>query len=299
MKQNIIVRLKSRIMLDRKAFIIYSILRILVILTAVRSIFAGNYESFAFCILSLALFLVPSFLEGWLHVRIPTVLQIFIYCFIFAAEILGEINHFYTAIPGWDTMLHTINGFLCAAIGVSLIEILNRGSKNLQLSPFYVALMGFCFSMTIGVLWEFFEFSMDTFFHMDTQKDFIVNSISSVTLDPDNSQKAIWLKDIVKTTIETADGQTVVVNGYLDIGIIDTMKDLMVNFIGAVVFSVFGYVHEVKNKENRLNDRLLIKPLTDEEMEAQNQRIEDNLQRISVKAEERTTRKLRRKQEAK
>ena len=85
-------------------------------------------------------------------------------------------------------MLHTTNGFLCAAVGFSLIDILNRNAKiKFTLSPVYVALAAFCFSMTIGVLWEFFEFSMDRLFHMDMQKDTIVHTISSVMLDPTNS----------------------------------------------------------------------------------------------------------------
>ena len=79
-------------------------------------------------------------------------------------------------------MLHTINGFLCAAIGFSLFNILNRGSKSMQLSPFYLAIVAFCFSMTVGVIWEFIEFTFDQVFLLDMQKDFIVSNIGSVTL---------------------------------------------------------------------------------------------------------------------
>ena len=152
-----IKRLKARISLNKKQFITYSILRTLVILTAVRCIFTRNYESLAICILSLILFLLPSLFEQLLKIEIPPVFQMIIYVFIYAAEILGEVNKYYTAIPGWDTMLHTINGFLCAAIGFSLFNILNRGSKSMQLSPFYLAIVAFCFSMTVGVIWEFIE----------------------------------------------------------------------------------------------------------------------------------------------
>lgn len=148
-------RLKARISLNKKQFIAYSILRILVLLTAVRCAFTHNYESLAICVLTLVLFLLPSLFEQLLKIEIPPVFQIIIYLFIFAAEILGEVNKYYTAIPGWDTMLHTINGFLCAAIGFSLFNILNRGSKSMQLSPFYLSLVAFCFSMTVGVVWEF------------------------------------------------------------------------------------------------------------------------------------------------
>ena len=145
-----------------------------------------------------------------------------------------EVDNYYTRIPGWDTILHTINGFLFAAVGFSLIYLLNRGSKDFNLSPFYLALVAFCFSMTIGVIREFFECSMDLFFNKDMQKDFIVHTINSVSLDPDHSGTVIHVKDISKTVINSASGKVTTVNGgYLDIGILDTMKDLLVNLIGA------------------------------------------------------------------
>ena len=254
-----IKRLKARIALNKKQFITYSVLRALVILTAIRCVFTRNYESLAICILSLVLFLLPSLFEQLLKVEIPPVFQMIIYVFIYSAEILGEVNKYYTAIPGWDTMLHTINGFLCAAIGFSLFNILNRGSKSMQLSPFYLAIVAFCFSMTVGVIWEFIEFSFDQIFLLDMQKDFIVSNIGSVTLDESKTQTPVRIYDLTKTIIETKNGDTYVVDGgYLDIGIIDTMKDLIVNFVGALVFSVIGYFYEAKHKEKSLAKDLLI-----------------------------------------
>ena len=226
-----------------RSFYVYVVLRTLVILTAIRCLFEGNYESVMLCVLSLILFLLPAVFQEKFKIVIPPAFEIIIYLFIFAAEILGEVNAFYTAIPGWDTMLHTLNGFLCAAIGFSLVDLFNRNSKNVSLSPFYLATVAFCFSMTIGVIWEFFEFAMDHFFYLDMQKDFIVKTIASVTLDPAQAQNVIKVPDITRTVIETAGGgQTIVEGGYLDIGILDTMKDLLVNFLGAIVFSVFGYI---------------------------------------------------------
>ena len=102
---------------DSKALsICFLILHILVILTAIRCLLTQNYESLAICILVLFLFLAPAFLEDKLHIRIPPLFVAIILLFIFAAEILGEVNHYYTKIPGWDTILHTMNGFLCAAV---------------------------------------------------------------------------------------------------------------------------------------------------------------------------------------
>lgn len=188
------------------------------------------------------------------------------YCFIFAAEILGELGHFYTQFPIWDTMLHTLNGFLFAAVGFSTVDILNRTSKNIKLSPLYLTMVAFCFSMTIGVLWEFFECGADIFLHQDMQKDFIVDHFQSVTLDETHSQEVVRVEDITGTVIHTASGDITINGGYLDIGILDTMKDLLVNFIGAIVFCSAGYAFlkygESKKAAAKLVSGLTLKPET-------------------------------------
>ena len=251
---------------NKRTFTFYLILRGLVILTLIRCIITRNYESAAICILSLLLFLMPAFLQDKMKIEFPAVFQAIIFGFIYAAEILGEVNHYYVMIPGWDTMLHTMNGFLCAAIGFSLIYLLNRSSKHINLSPFYLTLVAFCFSMTVGVIWEFFEFTMDQLFYLDMQKDFIVKEIGSVTLDPANSGMPFVINNISETIIKTADGQSYVVpGGYLDIGIIDTMKDLLVNLVGAVAFSIIGYTTLRFSKKSVIADNLMIKPKETEE----------------------------------
>jgi hypothetical protein len=242
----------------------------MVVLTMVRCIMTHNYESVATCILVLLLFLLPAFIEDLMDVTIPSAFQVIIFAFIFAAEILGEIDHYYVKIPGWDTMLHTINGFLFAAVGFSLIYLLNRGSKDFNVSPLYMTLVAFCFSMTIGVIWEFFECAMDLFFNMDMQKDFIVQNINSVTLDPENSGEVIHINDIISTLINTGSGETYTVEGgYLDIGILDTMKDLLVNLIGAVVFSIIGYITLTTDRSSKVADSLMIMPNVREEDNAE------------------------------
>lgn len=235
---------------QRGVFILYSILRLLVVLILIRTIILHNYEASITCLLVLALFFVPTLLEETLKIKIPALLEGIIYCFIFAAEILGELGHFYTQFPIWDTMLHTLNGFLFAAVGFSTVELLNRTSKNIKLSPLYLTMVAFCFSMTIGVLWEFFECGADIFLHQDMQKDFIVDHFQSVTLDPTHSQEVIRVEDITGTVIHSASGDFTIDGGYLDIGIIDTMKDLLVNFIGAIVFCSFGFAF-LKHGEKR------------------------------------------------
>ena len=256
--------LNDQIRTDRRTFILYTILRALVMLTLVRSVMIGSLESAALCVFSLVLFLLPALAETQLRIEIPPLFEGIIYLFIFAAEILGEVNHYYVLIPGWDSMLHTINGFLCAAVGFSLVDLLNRHSPGLKLSPLYLALVAFCFSMTIGVLWEFVEFAVDQTLLLDMQKDFVIQAFGSVTLDPAQSQHAVLASGIVRTTIECADGQSFVINGgYLDIGLADTMKDLFVNFVGAVVCSTAGFLYTSGRAKGTLVRGFLIHRLGD------------------------------------
>ena len=223
----------------RSSFIVFYILRLLVIASLIRQFFLGNYWGVFLCVMTIALLYLPSWVQVRLRIELPPALEITILCFIFAAEILGEINAFYIVIPMWDTVLHTLNGFLCAAVGFALVVLLNDDERlTFDLSPFFIALLAFCFSMTIGVLWEFFEFGMDILFHTDMQKDTVIHAFYSTALDPSNSNKVIAVPNIRDVVIN---GESLGAGGYLDIGIIDTMKDLFVNFIGAVTFSVFGF----------------------------------------------------------
>ena len=233
--------LKSVIRRQPVVFAVYLVLRLIVLASLVSAILRQEYESAFVCVLVLVLFMLPFFIQKNFGIRLPSTLEIIILLFIFAAEILGELQSYFIQYPYWDTMLHTTNGFLCAAVGFSLIDILNRDAKiKFTLSPVYVALAAFCFSMTIGVLWEFFEFGMDRLFHMDMQKDTIVHTISSVMLDPTNSNIPITIDGITSVAVN---GRDLGFTGYLDIGLYDTMEDLFVNFIGATVFSVIGYFY--------------------------------------------------------
>ena len=234
---------------NKKSISIYLILRVLVIISMIVQILMGNISNVCMCILALVLFTIPTLISEKFKIGLPSLLEAIIYLFIYSTAILGEINNFYGIIPFWDTMLHTLNGFLCAGIGFSLVDLLNQNSKSFTLSPLYIAIVAFCFSMTIGVLWEFFEFSADRALKLDMQKDRIVSNIATVELNPEGKNKPVRVKDIEKTEIYSKDGSiTVIENGYLDIGLIDTMKDLFVNFIGAVVFSIIGFLY-VQNRE--------------------------------------------------
>ena len=222
------------------------VLSFLVVLTMIRSAFMHRFENIFVCVLVLILLALPSVIEKQLAIDIPPLMEGIIYCFIYAAEILGEINSFYTIIPGWDTMLHTINGFLVAAVGFCLVDLFNRSERfTFRLSPLFLALVAFCFSMTVGVLWEFFEFTCDQMMHTDMQKDYVVHEFNSVSLNPDGLNTPVHVP--IESVVVNGEDWTEELGGYLDIGLIDTMEDLVVNFIGAVVFSVFGFLY-VKNR---------------------------------------------------
>lgn len=228
----------------RSSFAVYLILRTLVILVLVRQIMMQNYENIFVCLLTLLLLLVPSFVQLTFKVELPIFLEILILVFIYAAEILGEIDNYYFSIPYWDTILHTINGFVCAAVGFSMVSLLNKSEKiQFFVSPLFLAIVSFTFSMTIGVLWEFFEFSMDQLFAMDTQKDTLITSIHSAGVD--EILPPFGENDIHEVTVN---GEVISDQGYIDIGLIDTMEDLFVNFVGATTFSLFSYFY-ARNKE--------------------------------------------------
>ena len=255
---------------NRSLAVTYVVLRVAVVIVMVAQFFNGNFENMFLCVLTLLLFMLPSIIEQAIRIDLPDTLEIIILLFIFSAEILGEIQAYYVHYPYWDTMLHTINGFLCAAIGFSLVDILNRKqTHSLHLSPLYLAIVAFCFSMTIGALWEFFEWGMDSLFLLDMQKDTILTTVSSVMLDPVGGNALTAIHDITDVILVTADGthHALGLGGYLDVGVNDTMKDLFVNFIGATVFSVIGFFYVKNRGQGRFARRFIPQAMPSEPQE--------------------------------
>lgn len=242
---------------------VYIFLRTSVVLVMLAQIFNRNFENVFLCVLTLFLFAMPSLLERKLDIDLPNTLEIIILLFIYAAEILGEIGAYYVTFPYWDTVLHTLNGFLCAAIGFSLLDILNRTNRvRFNLSPLYLAIVAFCFSMTVGVVWEFFECAMDHFFFLDMQKDTIVHNIGTILLDPTGGNHPVVLRNITDVIVVQSDGtQTALgLGGYLDIGLLDTMEDLFVNFIGALLFSIIGFFYVRSRGQGKFVKRFIPVP---------------------------------------
>ncbi len=263
----------------RKTIIVHIVLILLVFVVMVVRLIRRDFYSVFLCLLTLILFNIPIFVDRTLKIKLPSVLEIIILLFIFAAEIMGEIGSFYTRFPIWDSMLHTTNGFLMAAIGFSLIDILNNDPRfHINLSPFFVAFVAFCFSMTVGVVWEFFEFTMDSLTGTDMQKDFIVTSVSSVALNPSGLNSAVKLPDITSTIINYTDNgeaaQQIIYGGYLDVGLIDTMKDMIVNCVGALVFSIIGYLYIIGRNKSGFVKLFIPRMKTKEEITLEDEKIE-------------------------
>lgn len=252
----------------KQVLIINILLRISVIMVMIAQFFNQNYFNVFLCIIALMMFTVPTIINHKLNINLPGTLEIIILLFIYSAVILGEIKEYYVNFEHWDTMLHTLNGFLMAAIGFSLVDIMNRSENiHINMSPVFVAFVAFCFSMTIGVLWEFFEFCMDMFFKMDMQKDTFLSSISSVSLNPEgeNSSVIIGIKEVI---INGTKGEHIVLQKYLDVGIFDTMKDLIVNFVGAVTFSIIGYFYIKSRGKGKFAKRFIPTMKSPDEIEA-------------------------------
>ena len=254
---------------SKQSIIVYLIIRGIIIGVMIRQITLGDWHNVFLCGLSLVLLFIPFFLRSTFKINLPSVLEIAVFLFVFAAEILGEIANFYGHIPIWDTMLHTVTGFLAAAVGFGTIDLLNRHSKRLKMTPLFVALVSFCFSMTVGVVWEFGEYSVDRLLKFDTQKDRIITEISSVKLNPDGENEEVKINGISYTIIFDADGNELarIDGGYLDIGLRDTMKDMLVNMIGAVVFSAAGFLYIHRRDKYKFAESFIITPLEDKKSE--------------------------------
>ena len=221
----IIIKVKSKKLTDEQKeeknkkvnMIITNIVRLLLILIIVRGIVVKDYSQLFIAVLTIALTFYPSILEKRFGVYLPGSMQIIITLFIFGAQYLGEIRDFYNKIPWWDTMLHTTSGVVLGIIGFMFVYLLNKSySNSINLSPFFVVMFAFCFAVTMGVFWEFFEFSADRILGTNMQK----------FRYPELGQD----------------------------GLVDTMSDLFVYALGALITSVIGYFYIQKKNDVLLRD---------------------------------------------
>lgn len=214
------------------------LIRILLVLVIAESIFTKNYMNTFVGALTFVMTFYPSILRKRFRVYLPSPLQITITLFIFAAQFLGEIHDFYYRFPWWDNMLHCISGSVLGIIGFMFVYFLNKTHiKKTKLSPFFVALFAFCFSLSIGVFWEVFEFSGDRLFGLNMQKFRMPG----------------------------------------EDGLVDTMTDLIVDTIGALIVTTVGYIYmkdEKKMLKKKVKIEEWFKKQTELEMDMENKKAE-------------------------
>ena len=245
---------------EKLALVVYLFIGLLIVFSLIRQAVNRNYFNVLLCTFSLVLITLPLFIESKTRIEFPQTLEIITICFVFAAEILGEISNFYYYIPIWDSILHVTTGCLAAAIGFGAIDLIITHAKRISMTPFFVVAVAFCFSMTIAVFWEFFEFGADVVLRTDMQKDTYINQFSTVNLDDTCSNISVPVNNVGKTQIKDNDGNEIEsFDGYLDIGLVDTMKDLFVNMIGAVVFSVYAYLYSRRKDKYKFIENIIIK----------------------------------------
>jgi hypothetical protein len=169
------------------------------------------------CILGLVLVFLPSALEHRFKITFSNEMHILFVLFLYGAIILGEVSGYYRKFYHWDTLLHTLSGVMLSSFGFCIIDIINKSKKvNLGLSDWFMSFFSFCFAIMLDTFWEIIEFIMDTFMDLNMQQYIL----------PDG---------------------TVLVGHY---AVVDTMKDLIVDAIGALIISIIGYVILKRRKNN-------------------------------------------------
>lgn len=167
------------------------------------------------CILGVIAMLLPGLLQKKLRINIPSNMLILYTIFLYAAIYLGEVKSFYYNVPNWDNILHTFSGAMIGAIGFSFVTLLNKTEKvPMNLSPLFVAVFSFCFAVTLGVVWEFYEFTFDGLLGLNMQKFALENGTQLI-------------------------GRA---------ALTDTMIDLFVDAVGALIMSIIGYISLKYNK---------------------------------------------------
>lgn len=189
--------------------------------------------------------------EYLIKFRFPALFNLLLY-FLIAGGILGSCYDVYYTIPRFDEILHGISGLLFAAVGFSLMKRI-LGNDHSKKNFFLCLLVGALFSLTIANLWEMFEYASYALFGIDMQEDMIIDGFSSYLLN-DTHNKTVIIDGIVKTVIYLSDGSTYIIDGgYLDIGMYDTLNDMLVCLIGCLIFVVILLIdHKCGGKFRRL-----------------------------------------------
>ncbi|MDE6690850.1 MAG: hypothetical protein K2K04_02665, partial [Clostridia bacterium] len=215
----------------------------------------GRYRDIAIGCAYMAIVFVFYLAEYTLNVRAPYGYTVFMLLFVLFC-FLGASYNFYYTIPHLDDILHAAWGIVFSVVGIILIKSLIGAPKTAKGVIAYV-LFGVGFAMLLSVVWEIYEYSGDRLItDMDMQQDTVVNHIHSFIMFPDPANPApdnlhTWqVENIAKTVIYDAEGNIIgiIPNGYLDLGLTDTMCDLIFCFATTAVFSVVLAIDWCKGK---------------------------------------------------
>ena len=220
----------------------------------INSIVLVDWMKIGLAVAALLLYFLPILMKLKWKIHLSAILEITYYLFIFASMVLGEVFAFYGPYPFWDIILHFLSGFMLAGIGFSLI----RNVKKDRVSKILVLIFAFCFSVTLGTIWECVEFTFDTTIRTDAQKDAHLQSISTITMQRDGGNQPVKIDNIDNIDINLKNGETIKIEeGYLDIGLMDTMKDILINIAGAVLFCFVGAI-QVQNDKKGFVDNFAV-----------------------------------------
>ena len=240
--------MKSKL-LDKLPSFVRIFLSLSVVFIFTRQLILREWFLAITCVFVLIVMVIPEILSKKYMIEFPTTLEIMIYLFVFAAEILGEIGEYYISISWWDNILHLVSGFALGGVGIFFIDKLNNSPlHHLSLSPFFVVLVSICFSTSVLTLWELFEYSSDVLLSTDMQKDTVVSSISSVNFNNDGKNSSVT-KEISSVIINNEDWNKLY-GGYIDIGLHDTMFDLIFGIAGASFYSFLAYFYLKRKDKN-------------------------------------------------
>jgi hypothetical protein len=233
----------------KRKFILYVVTRMIFILVGVISLLFEDYLTAFLCAIALVFFLLPTFLYNKFNIKVPSALEISAVLFTFMCVVGGEIGHFYAQFPLWDKIFHTFSGFLIAAIGLAFMDFFTkRKSSVFRLTPFFAVFFAFFFALGVEVIWEVFEYLVDTLTGVtDMQADYYIDYFTSKKAGGETNPVPIIVGGIKDVVITFEDGrEPLVLHGYIDVGLADTMHDLIVGAAGALLFCAIEFVALVK-----------------------------------------------------
>ena len=199
------------------------------ILTIISLLADGEADRLALAFGTLLLVLLSMLLETLFRCRIC--LPVYLFALAYAiGPMLGHCWKLYYTVPVWDKLLHICGGVMFAILGAYLFDFLVK-RKDL---PAARAIFALCFSVAIAVLWEFCEFGADTFLGMDMQDDTVIHGLTSYLLG-DSLGMTGSIPNIQSVSVN---GLLLPVDGYIDIGLIDTMLDMLLETMGAIAACV-------------------------------------------------------------